>query len=77
MHRNLSAIYAKSAAAFTAFVGADLFIDEVTIANADDWWQSMIADGLKQATIRKRVRTVKTLINWAIRRGYLIKSPVS
>ena len=62
---------------FTAFVGADLFIDEVTIANADDWWQSMIADGLKQATIRKRVRTVKTLINWAIRRGYLIKSPVS
>jgi integrase len=36
----------------------------------------MMDEKLKEATIRKRIRACKTLMNWAMRRGYIDKSPL-
>jgi integrase len=60
-----------------AFVGADRPVDRITENDADDWRQDMIAAGVKEVTIRKRVKVCKTLLTWAVRRGYLDKSPLT
>ena len=66
----------QSHSSFVSFVGANRFIDEISAADADDWEQSLISSGLSRGTVRKRVRVVKALMNWAIKREYLDRSPL-
>jgi len=59
---------------FAGFVGEHRLLDSITIGDAEDWRQSMIAEKLREASVRTRIKNCKTLLNWAIRRGYIQQS---
>lgn len=57
------------------FFGPDRDFASITLGDADDWRQKQIANGYRDATIRKRTRMIKLLYRWAMRRGYVSSNP--
>jgi site-specific recombinase XerD len=55
----------------------DTPLDEITIAQVEQWRGKRKRDGLKTVSINRRITALKAAINWAAKRGIIETSPLT
>lgn len=69
------AIWKQAFGSLEAARGGGFDLAAFNAGHADDWRQAQIGAGLREATVRKRTKTIGMLFNWAQRRGYVTGNP--
>ena len=57
------------------YFGADRALDTITEGDAELWWQSMVKEGLAEATRRKRAQNAKQFFRFARKQGFVSSNP--
>jgi integrase len=54
----------------------DTPLDQITIAQVEEWRSKRKKDGLKSSSLNRRVTALKAAINWATKRGLIENNPL-
>jgi integrase len=56
---------------------SDTPLDEITIAQVEQWRSKRKKDGLKTSSINRRITALKAAINWAVKRNLIETNPIA
>ena len=65
----------NSRAKLVDYFGEDQDLRSISLANADDWRQSLVDAGLSDSTISKAVKHAKQFLTWGVRRRLCDENP--